>query len=301
MRAEERTHGLMYTLLALAAIAVLAGVGFVGYRQMNGSQPQAPATVSVPYVINMLQDEASATLTKKGFHPVIEPKANAAAEGTVFDQNPHVNVEADRGSTVTIFVSTGPDSATIPYLRGQPENDAKKMLEDTYHLTVTVTPVNDASVDKGFVLGTDPAAGQSVPAKSPVTLQVASGQVKVPTVTGKTEAEARNILGAQDLKLKVTVNYERSKQAAGKVLRQTDEGKVVDVGTEITLVVSQAVLQTVTQPPVTQPPVTVTTTAPAPSTTPTPSSTKPTPSPSSTTPTPSTTKPTPSTTPPPQP
>jgi serine/threonine-protein kinase len=261
---DEPRHRGVYVVLALAALAVLGVIAYAGVTLMNNNKDDAPPQVSVPYVIGRTEAQAKSALTGEGLHPVVKHKANAAAEGQVVDQNPPVKTMVAQGSDVTIVVSTGPDSVTIPDLRGQSESYAKSVLKGLGLDTKSEPTDDDPDIAKGKVVATDPGPGP-VPAKSTVLLKVASGKVTVPSVVGKSEAEARNILAA--LRLKADVSYQvESDIDPDEVIRQNHEGKKVAVGTEISLLVSQAPATTTT----------VTVTPPPPSTTPPPTDTGPT-------------------------
>jgi serine/threonine-protein kinase len=257
LHGDEPRHRGVYVVLALAALAVLGVIAYAGMTLMNNNKDDTPPQVSVPYVIGRTEAQAKSALTGAELHPVVKHKANSAAEGQVVDQNPKVNTMLDQGADVTIVVSTGPDSVTIPDLRGQSQSYAKSVLTGLGLKTKSEFTDDDPTMAKGKVVETDPGPG-AVPAKSTVLLKVASGKVTVPSVVGKTEAEARNILAA--LRLKASVSYQIEQDInPDEVIRQDHEGKKVAVGTEVSLLVSQAPPTTAT---VTVTPPSSTTTSP---------------------------------------
>lgn len=68
----------------------------------------APNLVEVPDVVGETQAAGTATLEGDGFVVSVETAYNAAGAGLIFDQSPDGGTFALLGSTVTIYVSLGP-------------------------------------------------------------------------------------------------------------------------------------------------------------------------------------------------
>ncbi len=68
------------------------------------------ATVTIPFDITTGQNSDAVQTELKNLGFVVNPQlqSNAAPAGTVFDSNPKPGTSAPVGSTVTIFVSSGP-------------------------------------------------------------------------------------------------------------------------------------------------------------------------------------------------
>lgn len=66
-----------------------------------------PNAVSVPDVTGYARDIALQLLKSSGFSVTVSTQDSDKAEGIVVDQSPKAGEEADNGSTVTIYVSTG--------------------------------------------------------------------------------------------------------------------------------------------------------------------------------------------------
>ena len=89
------------------------------------------------------------------------------------------------------------------------------------------------------MLRTDPAAGQAVTAGAEITIVVASGQVDLPDLTGKTQDEAQAELGK--LKLSAVIKTQESDTVeAGRVIGQDRAAGPVPQGTTITLSIATA-------------------------------------------------------------
>jgi beta-lactam-binding protein with PASTA domain len=116
-------------------------------------KPQAEAT-------RILQDDHFVVELSLVFHDTI-PK------DTVISQNPSGG-KADKGSTVTLTVSKGPELITIPDVRGMKVKDA----QDTLKALGLETEVDRLRGGPGVVRYTDPGAGAKVRKGSTVTLGV---------------------------------------------------------------------------------------------------------------------------------
>src|SRR3954452_21419593 len=90
----------------------VAGVTAVGATtvQLNFSSGVKP--VVVPQVVGQTQGSAVNALTGAGLKPVLHNVGSAKPAGTVVAQKPPAGKEVDKGSTVTLNVSTGTASTT---------------------------------------------------------------------------------------------------------------------------------------------------------------------------------------------
>ena len=122
---------------------------------------------------------------------------------------------------MTIIVSSGPGDATIPFVRGSPQDEATKKLKAAGFKVDVRKEYND-EVAKGKVIETSPAEGQQLTRGTSVTLVVSRGprQVEVPDVVGKNRDDAEAQL--EDLGLKVTfTEREDEDKDAGTVLEMS--------------------------------------------------------------------------------
>jgi serine/threonine-protein kinase len=136
------------------------------------SVSQGPEQIGVPDVVGLSQANATATLEAADFVvSVVEQPSSTTAAGTVIQQSPNAGVDADKGSTVTITVSTGPEQVNVPNVVGQDEATATNTLE-SQGFTVRV---RTTSGDDGIVQSQDPAAGTRVDEGSRITIFVGDG------------------------------------------------------------------------------------------------------------------------------
>jgi len=281
---EKSNRGWMYAVIALALLAVAGIAGFL----LVGNK-HSPQQKQVPSVVGLTQAAATQAIQAEGFKAGAQNEASDTVDkGNVARQSPEASTLLDVGSTVTIWVSTGPSTATVPDLVGSTQTDALNELKAA-GLTVGTTTTQDITYDlasknpavmsaaANTVVATSPAANQPVSPGSSVNLVLSSGRVVVPDVTGKTKDQATQILQTI-LQLQVSTTTQNSTRTAGTVIDQNPNGgALVDMGGKIKLTIAKA-LPTPTPTPTTPSP---TTTSPTTSPTPTPTATTPSPSSSS--------------------
>jgi serine/threonine-protein kinase len=127
----------------------------------------------VPYVVDKTKADAIDALIKAGFKVKSVNKASdTVAKGTVTDQKPAGGDAAAKGSTVTIYVSSGKPQVTVPTLIGLTQGAAEAKLT-ALGLVASVTPIPDPDPSKtGIVKDQLPAAGTKVDKGSTVTIGV---------------------------------------------------------------------------------------------------------------------------------
>src|SRR5690606_22949012 len=90
-----------------------------------------PGLVTVPDVVGQDQVAAQAAIVQAGLVPdVVEVADDDAPAGEVVSQDPAGNTQTERGATVTLRVSSGPDEVEVPNLLGLTESQARETLED---------------------------------------------------------------------------------------------------------------------------------------------------------------------------
>ena len=127
--------------------------------------------VDVPDVTEMTSERASDVLKDAGFKVETQQQSSSSVpEGRVISQSP-ANGKADKGSTVTIVVSTGAQSGSVPNVVGKDFETAQTTLENAGFQVNTVW-VYDDNVATGNVVGQTPSS--AVPGAT-ITIRVSSG------------------------------------------------------------------------------------------------------------------------------
>ena len=114
----------------------------------------------VPDVVGDSKANAESALSDAGFKSKSsEEFSDSVDKGKVIRQSPQGGVSVEVGSTVTIVISKGRDLVTVPYVIGEPEADAIRMIEDA-GLTAMVN--YQADPRDGEVLTQDPVPDTEV-------------------------------------------------------------------------------------------------------------------------------------------
>jgi beta-lactam-binding protein with PASTA domain len=176
--ASTRPKGIVIDQQPVAGVTAVRGTT-VTLSVSSGLKP-----VVVPRVVGQTQGDAVQALTKAGLKPVLQNVPSDKPAGTVVGQKPPAGKEVDKGSKVTVNVSTGTGPATTT---------------TTTTATTTTTPTT-ATTTVG-------------------TTTTAAGPVRVPRVVALAQTPALrrlNVLG-----LRPTVVYVRSSQPANRVVSQS--------------------------------------------------------------------------------
>jgi len=227
---------------------------------------RGPEFLAVPGLVGQTRSDASSALRELGLE-VSEERLNDenAPAGQVIDQRPAPETVVEGGSTVSIRVSTGPLTRTVPEVTTLPIEGASFNLGKAGFQLGTITLADNPLVRKGGVVGTDPPAGTVLPRDTPVNLVVSSGPppAAVPRVTGLAQAAAAAELDGLGFVIgQVTQTGAVADPLDGVVLSQSPEaGTQLRPGEVVTITVRKAAVPPPTLPPTTVPPTPVPPTA----------------------------------------
>jgi eukaryotic-like serine/threonine-protein kinase len=134
---------------------------------------KGPQPVAVPNVIGSSFETASNTLLGRGFAVARGADIDSnEPKGTVVDQSPDAGTFQNPGTTITLRVSKGPTTSTVPDVTSQSQNDAQAQLRASgFRVNIVSQPVTDPNQD-GIVQTQDPPGGTQAPAGSTVTIAV---------------------------------------------------------------------------------------------------------------------------------
>ena len=197
--------------------------------------------VSVPNVVGKTESQATASLQNAGFTWIITKEySTTVASGNVIRQTPESGSTLEKGSSVTLCISTGAEVITVPNVVGQTKANAVSALEAA-GFKVTLTQEHSNTVPAGNVIRQTPASGTSQEKGTSISLCVSLGaeMVTMPDVVGMTEANALSALESAGLKVSVTKSKDLvNGWILGCVVSQSvTSGQSVAKGTLIHLVV----------------------------------------------------------------
>jgi eukaryotic-like serine/threonine-protein kinase len=220
-----------------------------------------PGQATIPQVVGLDQATAENRLKKAHFQPVVElAPSQTVAEGDVIKSDPIGATSARQGSAVTLTVSSGPQSISVPLVVGEQQEVAAAQIRSRGLIPTTSTRQSNAA--KGKVLAQNPAGGSRVDKGSSVAIVVSSGQQKVtvPSVLGKLRSGAVSTLRAQGFSVSVNEQPVSVASQDGRVIDQfPTPGSTLTKGSTVTITVGSFTAPT---PPTTT--TTPTTTTPAP-------------------------------------
>jgi len=179
--------------------------------------------VGVPNLVGITQAEASAALSSAGLKlgEVSQEFTARAPKGVVISQSPTSGSQVAKDSDVSVTVSKGAETVTVPDVAGMTQDAATQALA-AVGLQVGVETQTSTTVPEGSVISQAPAAGQDVPKGSTVTITVAKQQptVDVPNVVGMKKAAAKTTLEQKGFAVNIIQTVDPSK-TAGQVYKQT--------------------------------------------------------------------------------
>jgi beta-lactam-binding protein with PASTA domain/predicted Ser/Thr protein kinase len=210
----------------------------------------------VPNVIGENVDVAVSRIEAQGFTVGNREYVDTddVDENLVIAQSPDGGSTAPPGTAVDLIVSAGPSSIEVPDVSGKSVETATLELARAGFENIETEEVFDPDVLEGFVIETNPAAGQNVPRDATITIVASKGPepVDIPNLVGMSTSQADQALTALGLVLSVssqTVEVSVSSGLVGNVAEQSPtSGTTVEVGSVVT--VKLGVVKQVTVPDV---------------------------------------------------
>jgi serine/threonine-protein kinase len=212
------------------------------------SKPGVTLTISVgpgegviPGVAGLSREAATRKLEAAEFEVAVEDvNSSSVEEGDVVHSEPGGGQTATHGSTVTIFVSTGPRLVKVPVLVDKQRRLAVQEIR-ARGLSPEVGE-EESGAPVGRVLRQSPSAGKELEQGSTVQIVVSSGREtkKMPGVVGEERREAVEEVRAAGLTPVVEEEETPNEAKIGVVTRQSPRGGTeLTPGSEVTLIVGR--------------------------------------------------------------
>ena len=187
---EEERRGRDWLAVFLSVLAVLAVLCLIPLavsvyeRYQAAPQPMAtptvaatpaPGQVQAPNLVGLSQEEAQRLVEEAGLRlAVVGEKHDASVPVlAIISQTPSAGQMAQRGETIGVVISQGPNFITVPKVEGLPIATAEPGLREM-GLEISRREVWNSEA-QGTILVQDPPAGSIVSEGSVVTLIVSSG------------------------------------------------------------------------------------------------------------------------------
>ncbi len=238
-RGEEITTQIPLTKIPRRKVMIGAAIGAVvliaGSFLLRGGEA---SVISVPNVVGLTENEARAllddfTITIQRAPDQRIPKDRIAA------QLPVATARVEKGSAITLTISDGAGDTTVPAeIVGKSLEEARALLSAAGLRVLRTIPV-DSELSPGSVISVSPSAGSTLPAGSAVTLEIASGNVKVPNLIGASEIQARTTLTQAGFLVRI-VEASDPAQPEGIVLAQAPQaGETKTLGSYVTVTINR--------------------------------------------------------------
>ncbi|HEY0117974.1 MAG TPA: PASTA domain-containing protein, partial [Cellulomonas sp.] len=233
---EPKSRWLLWTLIG---VAVLAIAGIIAVFALGGDDDKDPvATLTVPAVANLPEADASAALTEVGLVVVRREEASDLDAGLATRTDPAEGTSVESGSDVSLYISTGPATVTVPDVTGLTQEQARDQLEEADLVVGAISTADVPDQARDRVVSTDPAANASASAGQTVSIVLASGNVPLPDLRGQTQETAQQTLSA--LNLTGTFTNVESDEAPGTIINQDRSPGLVEQRTAVAFQVAIA-------------------------------------------------------------
>lgn len=233
-----------------AVDVVIAGAGSgsgsnTGTSSSENSQTQQTTTeekVTVPAVTNKTEAEARSALETVGLKvgTVSEANSDTIETGKVISQSISGSVSVEKGTTVNLVISKGPNKTKVTDVIGHEVNRATGELQGDGFI-VDVKEVFSDDTRSGLVISTSPERGTYVDPGSTVTITVSKGreQVTIPSVSvGMSFEKASEALRDAGFDGTIKEGRETSESVGEGFVTRYDPYKTVDPDGTVTIYVS---------------------------------------------------------------
>ena len=238
-KARKRRTAIIMTLVVIALLLI---GGSVWALSRSAATPEA---VSVPNVVGLSQADAKSQIEAAGLEWELNPEkvaSDTVEKDSVASTDPAGGAQAEKGSTVRVTISSGPDSVTLPdNLVGMSPDEARQAVEALgLKWEVNSSKVASDTVAEGKVAQTNPSPGSKVKAGQTITAYLSSGsdQVEVPDLVGMSQDQARSALKAVGLELGNVTTVDSDKDKDRIVSQDPETGSKVKKGTTIAVSIS---------------------------------------------------------------
>ena len=235
-RRRRRWPMVLATVLVIAA-AVAVGVGAWWYAE--GRFTEAPDLVgdTREAAVSAARDEPfSVEVAGEGERQFSE----TVPEGSVVATDPEAGTRMLSDSTVTLYLSRGPERYDVPDVGGLTVDEARQALREQQLRLGPIDESYSESVPEGQVIEQDVVAGEAARPDTEVGITVSNGPepIEIPDVVGQQAEAATDAISNADLESQREEEY--SEQVpAGTVISQDPQGGTATRGDTVTIVVSR--------------------------------------------------------------
>lgn len=216
-------------------VIVFAVVIWVVTLQPSAELPSSSR--DVPTLVGTTYPSAEKALTDLDLVPLEKKESSATIPvDQVIRTDPEPGTVVDKGTSIDVYVSSGPVLNAVPNIVGLNQTVAMETLTASDFVVGIITKEHSARSAAGTVLRADPEQGTSLAQGSTVNLIVSDGLVQMPDVRNLPLAQAREQLEGAELGLRVKVGRVGGCGAASDVVQtQSLAPGAVPQNSEVTL------------------------------------------------------------------
>lgn len=225
-------------LIVIAALAIIGGALAYFLSDTSGE-------TAVPNVAGQTAAQASQQIKDAGFTPkIVETPDDTVAQGNAISTDPTAGTSAQKGTTVTINISAGPDAVSVPNLEGMTTDQASQALKSAGLEMSVAGSESSGTVDKDRVTRSEPTTGSAAKKGDTIKVWLSDGTVEVPDVSNQPKDAAQATL--EKAGFKVSFTEEESDQTPGTVI-STDPpgGDKIEKGSTVIVTVAKAAQVTI--------------------------------------------------------
>jgi serine/threonine-protein kinase len=187
---------------------------------------EGPGDATIPAVAGQTLREARERLEAAGFESDVRREiSDTVPKGRVIETTPPERSRLQKGRTVELVVSSGPEQVRVPDVVGRSRDEAESTLEAA-GFEVTIAEQETEEQEPGTVLDQSPDADAEVDEGSAVKLTVAKAPptIAVPDVEGQDADEAATALREAGFAVRRRPEVVDTPDDAGRVLSQDPAG-----------------------------------------------------------------------------
>ncbi|MDD6308113.1 MAG: Stk1 family PASTA domain-containing Ser/Thr kinase [Clostridia bacterium] len=225
----------------VTAVAVIVALAVVAAKWMFPSDKRKIVEIETPSLINMSIDSAREMYKDLQIEEYAAEYSSTIPEGFIIEQDKEPGTKMMSNGRISVTVSRGSQKIELDDFSNQDYRVIERKLQEM-GLVPQISEENSDSVREGYIIRHNPSAGYTMRTGDTVVLYVSKGksdvEVAVPTITGKSEQEARDILRACDLKAGNVDTVSNGAEKGTVVMQSIASGTMVSTGTAIDFSIS---------------------------------------------------------------
>jgi serine/threonine-protein kinase len=187
------------------------------------SVSSGPAIVAVPDVSGLTEPDATKRLESAGFKVNVRDEfSKSVKRGLAIGTEPAVGTQLSTAQPVTLLISRGANTVTVPNVVGLDDQAALATLQNAGLSGVLVQ--RDSTEPEGKVLSQSPGAGKVVARGSQVTIFASTGAITVPDVVGQDRKTAVTTLKKAGFTVAVTEQQTTDPSQLNQVISEFPPG-----------------------------------------------------------------------------